>query len=79
MLARKLELHSTSTIQQQMFMISDILMSIGRHKEALLVQDSNNWEFAHDFINLIKDEANRRKDATILNRLDRIWIVRGLI
>jgi hypothetical protein len=78
MFARKLDIHSISTIQQQMFMISDILLSIGKREEALLVQDSNNWEFAYDFINLIKDEAIRRKDATILNRLDHIWIVRGL-
>jgi hypothetical protein len=60
---------SVSSLMEQMFIVSDCLRRLGYKKLAKLAQQSNHWEFTHDFVMLISREATRREDYDILDRL----------
>lgn len=79
MLSNRLYNQSVSTMQEQMFIISDCLLSLGYRELSKLAQKSGNWEFVHEFVNLIKVESYNRKDDTILDNLSRAWLVKDLI
>lgn len=74
MLARKLDNVPISSIMQQMWIVSDCLLWLGRREDAIAAQRSENWEHIHSYVKLIKDEATKRKDGRILNHLDRMWL-----
>lgn len=64
---------------QQMMIISDCLFNLGFRDEAIKAQRSENWEFWYDFVKLIKSEAYKQKNDSVLNHLYRAWMFRGAI
>lgn len=66
-----------TSLMQQMFVVSDCLLKLGYRQLAIAAQDSNNWEFATDFVKMISREAHTRHDDAILDRLASAGFING--
>lgn len=68
--------HPTS-LQQQMFIVSDCLLKLGYRKLALDAQRSSHWEFVNEYVTIITREANYRQDDDLLDRLAFAGLIYG--
>lgn len=61
--------YNINSKMEQMFIVSECLLSLGYRKLAIIAQQANYWEFAPDFVSIAKNEAVNRNDYDTLNRL----------
>ena len=62
------------TLADQMILIANILSRLGYKELVTDALDANNWEFACDFVNIIKEEAKLRQDDSIMDELRSIFV-----
>lgn len=66
-----------TTLQQQMFIVSDCLLKLGYRKLAIDAQTSSHWEFVHEYVTIITREAKYRQDDDLLDRLAFAGLIYG--
>lgn len=66
-----------TSLQQQMFIVSDCLLKLGYRRLALDAQRSSHWEFVNEYVTIITREANYRQDDDLLDRLAFAGLIYG--